>query len=225
MAFLRKLLAEKPVRAGLKFGINQNVRLISVSNEERLKEGEVVPRNTYMVFSQFDDKGAIIANSEFSYFNFNSTIDPELTLNNFVEQISQLTSLAKLYNPEAVIDPTDGYESMADIKKDLKTSKGCKTLNNLIYAQFEEAIKDYVGIESPLIRLKVVSDTKTGKYLQLPKFAAYAELMSSPLNLHLTPTEIKNRNKVLEEAVPTADTKGDNPDAAPAKSRLTGLAL
>jgi len=217
MAFLRKLLAEKPVRAGLKFGINDNVRLISITNEERIREGEVVPKNTYMTFQQFDAKGVVVAVSEFSYFNFNPELSDDLIFNNFIEQISQLTSLAKLFNPDAVIDPTDGYESMDEIKKDLKSRKGCKFFNDVIYEQFEKAVKGTLGIESPLLRLKVVSDSKLGKYLQLPKYATYAELMENPCNLVMTPTEIKNRAKSMEEPVATADTKGDAPDAAPIK--------
>lgn len=225
MAFLRQLLAEKPVRAGLKFGINENVRLVSINNDEKLREGEVIAKNTYMTFVQYDEKNVPIANSEFSYFNFNPDLDSEIVVNNFIEQISQLTSLAKIYNPEAVIDPTEGYEEMADIEKDLRTRKGCKFFNDLIYKQFEEAIKDYIGVESPLIRLKVVSDYKTGKYLQLPKSAAFAELMEvDPTGLHLTPSDIKNRAKSLEPVAVTSDTKGDNPDdAAPKKMRLSGL--
>jgi hypothetical protein len=223
MAFLRKLLAEKPVRTGLKFGINENVRLISITNEERMREGEVVTKNTYMTFQQFDDKNAPIASSEFSYFNLNPDLESDLLVTNLIEQTSQLTSLAKLFNPDAVIDPTQGYEDMDDIKKDLKTRKGCKHFNDVIYSQFEESIKDYIGTESPLLRLKVVSDTKTGKYLQLPKYASYAELMDSPCNLVLTPSEIKNRAKSAEETPVTADTKGDKPEAAPKKSALSGL--
>jgi hypothetical protein len=225
MAFLRQLLAEKPVRAGLKFGINENVRLISISNDEKLKEGEVIPKNTYMVFAQYDDKNVVIANSEFSYFNLNPDLDSEIVLSNFIEQISQLTALAKIFNPTAVIDPTEGYDSMEDISKDLRTRKGCKAFNDEIYSQFEEAIKEFVGSESPLLKVKVVSDYKTGKYLQLPKSAAFAELMeTSPTSLHLTPSEIKNRAKSLEPVVVTSDTKGDNPEgAAPKKMRLTGL--
>jgi hypothetical protein len=224
MAFLRQLLAEKPVRAGLKFGINENVRLVSITNEEKLREGEVIAKNTYMTFVQYDEKNVPIANSEFSYFNLNPDLDSEIVLNNFIEQISQLTALAKLYNPSAVIDPTEGYEDMADITKDLRTRKGCKAFNDAIYAQFEESVKEFIGTDSPLLRVKVVSDYKSGKYLQLPKSAAFAELLeTNPTALHLTPSEIKNRAKSLEPVVVTSDTKGDTPDEAPKKMRLSGL--
>ena len=66
---LEAILTNKPVRVPLEFGINENVRLMSINNDERTYEGEKIKRNTYMTFVKFSPEGKKIASSEFSYFN------------------------------------------------------------------------------------------------------------------------------------------------------------
>jgi len=224
MPFLRKILAERPVRTQLEFGINENVRLISISNEKRMREGEVIKKNTHMNFAKFNSKGEVIANTEFSYMDFNPGAD--YTFSNFIDQIAQMSGIVKLLNPEAdPIDPTEGYESVEEIQKDLGTKKGCDAFINIMYEQFEAALEGKIGPDSELIRLKVITDYKTGKYLQLPKESKIAELMSQEKsNLNITPTELKNKNKAMEPEVISPDAKGDAPDTAVKKrSALKGL--
>lgn len=224
MPFLRKILADRPVRTPLEFGINENIKLVSISNEKRMREGEVIKKNTYMTFNKFNSKGVVIASSEFSYMNFNPGAD--YTFDNFIDQVAQMTNLVRLINPDAnPIDPTEGYESIEEIQRDLGNKKGCEALTEKMYAQFEEALEGKLGEDCPALRLKVVTDSKTGKWLQLPREAVVAELMDSgSTNLHITPYELKNRNKALEPASIAPDVKGDAPDTAVKKrSALKGL--
>ena len=57
MSLLRKMLAIKPVRTPLDFGINEDVRLTAIDNETRKWEGEVIPRNTFLTITKFDNNG------------------------------------------------------------------------------------------------------------------------------------------------------------------------
>ena len=66
---LRELLASKPVRTPLEFGINENIRLVKIDNEPRKNKGELVRRNTYMTFTKFNSKNDAVASSEFNYFD------------------------------------------------------------------------------------------------------------------------------------------------------------
>lgn len=222
MPFLRKILADRPVRTPLEFGINENIKLVSISNEKRMREGEVIKKNTYMTFSKFNAKGDVIASSEFSYMNFNPGAD--YTFDNLIDQVAQMTNIVNLINPDAnPIDPTEGYESIEELQRDLGNKKGCEALTEKMYAQFEEALEGKLGAECPLLRLKIVTD-KTGKWLQFPKEAIVAELMESETNFHITPYELKCRNAALEPASIAPDAKGDAPDTAVKKrSALKGL--
>jgi hypothetical protein len=224
MPFLRKILAERPVRTPLEFGINENVRLISISNEKRMREGEVIKKNTHMTFAKFNSKNEVIATSEFSYMNLNPGAD--YTFDNFVDQVAQMSAIVKTINPESEpIDPTEGFTSLEEIKEALSSKKGCDKFIEDMYSQFEKSLEDCIGNESPLLRIKVVTDSKTGKWLQLPKEPNILERMEQEnTNLHITAYELKNKNKAMEPTVITPDTKGDAPDVAvKKKSALKGL--
>jgi len=222
MAFLRELLASKPIRVSLEFGINENVRLVSVTNEERKREGEVIRRNNYMTFVKYDSKGVPIANSEFSYMN----LDPnsEYTFSNFIAQTTQMNHIARVLNPDAEVDPTEGYETEEQLSKDLKTKAGCEKFIKVLHEQFLAAIENFIGPDSEFIRVKVITE-KTGKYLQLPKEGLTIELASSKAKLNITPYETKMKNAALDApSGETADRKGDAPDTlVKKKSALAGL--
>jgi hypothetical protein len=212
MSFLRELLNSKPVRTPLSFGINERVRLVSLSNEEKKKDGEVIKRNTYMVFSKFDEEEKIIASSEFSYFNLDPTKD--FTMENLASQTSQLQNLCDLLSPGSIIDPLEGYDSLEEVEEDLGNIKGCKKLQGRLYEQFEKAVGDKIGKDSPLIRLKVVTDNK-GKFLQLPRESRIAELNSDPCTLSISAYELKvyeSRNESSTTEKP--DEAGESPDSA-----------
>lgn len=222
MGLLRELLASKPVRTPLEFGINENIRFTTLSNEERKRDGEIIRRNNYMTFVKYDSEGNALANSEFSYMNLDST--SEYVWENLIDQVTQMNKIAQTFNPEASIDPTEGYEDLEELQKDLKTKSGCAKLLKIMSEQFEEALEGKIGPDSPLLRLKIITDAKTGKYLQLPKEAHVMELMDSKPTLNISAYELKNKNKALDTPVIEADRKGDAADTVvKKKSALAGL--
>jgi hypothetical protein len=221
MSLLRKILAIKQVRTPLEFGINENVRLVAIDNEVRKWEGEIIKRNTFLTFAKFDAKDIKIASSEFSYFNLDHTSD--FVLDNLVSQLGHLNALVGILNPGIEIDPTTSYEDLDEVKAALRTKKGCEHFMTVMWEQFLEAVTDKIGNESPLLRMKVVTDSK-GRWVQLPRESHFVEAVDSDCTLSITPYELKIRNKGLEATVEKADEKGDSPmDKPKKKSALAGL--
>jgi len=222
MAFLRKLLADRPVRTPLEFGINENIRLVKIDNEPRTKEGELITRNTYMTFTKFNDKNEPIASTEFSYFD----LDPEKdnNLSNLANQLAQLQNILDLLNPEAgAIDPTAGYKSVEALSSDLQNRKKSKALIDKMFDLFAEALEGKIGNESELLRLKIVTDSK-GKYLQLPRESHIAELMTTePSALKITPYEVKMHAKGQESQSPEVKTPDEVSERPKKTSALRNL--
>lgn len=192
MTFLRELLANKPVRTRLDFGINDNIRLIKIDNEERKKDGEIIRRNTFITFAKFSSKNEVLASSEFSYYN----LDPESdrVIENFSNQVAQLQNIANVLGSEETIDPTGDYESFDELEADLNSKKGCKKLMKKLWKEFENAVDGLYGEDSELLRLKVITDNK-GKYLQLPREATVIEKMSSDCKLTISAYELKIKQR------------------------------
>jgi hypothetical protein len=222
MSLLRRILAIKPVRLPLEFGINENIRLTAISNEVRKRDGEVIPRNTFLTFSKYNEKGQKIAATEFSYFNLDHT--SQFVLENLVTQLAQLTELASLLNPDAAIDPISSFETEEEIVEALRTSKGCKAIMKDMYDQFEESVKDFINDESPLLRVKIVTDNK-GKYLQLPREGHFVENVETPCTLSINAYELKTRQKGAEPQTETPDRPAGTDEATKPKkkSALAGL--
>ena len=221
MGLLRALLAAKPVRTPLDFGVNENVRLISINNDERVREGERINRNTYMTFAKYDSKGKKIASSEFSYFDLDPSSD--FVVENLTTQIAQLNDIVSFFGIEDVVDPTTEFEDMEELMASIKSKKGCKALVDDMWKQFSDLVGDLVGEESPLARIKVVTDSK-GKWLQLPKDSHIIESVENDCTLSINRYELSLRAKGLEAPKEEADSKGDSPDEKPKKkSALSGL--
>lgn len=219
MSLLRKLLATKQVRTPLEFGINEEVRLLKISNDVRKRDGEAIPRHMYMTFGKFNKKGELVANSEFNYFNFNP--EYENVINNLFTEVSQLNNLVSIINPEAKFSPADDYEDLAEIQEAISTKKGCKSLQDSIWKAFNKAVKNSIGNESTPFNLKVITDYKTGKYLQLPSEGSIAENIGvDPSELSISPSEIRNMNKALVPTETSADGSGAKP---PAKSPILDI--
>jgi hypothetical protein len=221
-SFLRQLLLNKQIRTQLEFGINDNVRLVKIDNTQRKREGEIVNRNTYMTFSKFDSKGEVMASSEFSFFNLDPTADR--VMENFANQVAVMQNIVDILSPGNIIDPTTGYDDFDEIEKALKTKKGCKDFQDTLWELFESALDGKVGEESPLVRLKVVTNNK-GKYLQLPNESPVMESMEvEETALTISAYERKCKEKGLEAPTETADVKGNAPAEKPSKkSNLTNL--
>lgn len=217
-SILRYLLSLNTNRVSLDFGVNENCRLIKIDNTPRVREGETVKKNTFLTFAKYNSKNEIIGQNEFSFFN----LDPEgkYAFDNFITQLSQLTTVANLLNPEVTFDPTEDFESEEEIVKLLSTPKGCKELQNKMFDTFSEVVSEFVGEQCPLMAVKVVTD-KTGKYLQLPKEAQFCALMSEDYSfLKVTAYELKLKNAALTPSTAVADEKG----AAPSQAKKDALA-
>lgn len=216
MSLLRQLLAAKPVRTQLEFGIQANVRLISMNNTTKLRDGVPVPTNTFLTFGQFNDKNELIAQSEFDYYNLNNEYDNVIP--NLSTQVSQLTSIVEILNPGHEFDPTSAYEDYDELVADSKSKKGCKSLMDSVWKAFNKAVGKKVGMESPLMRLKVVVDYKTGKYTQLGNDGIIVEandIDESDVQLKITTKELKDKAKsLIEVTTAKADAGGDKPTQA-----------
>ncbi len=220
---LRDLLASRPVRTPLEFGIQENIRLIAISNEVKKRDGEVIQRNTYMTFAKFDKDNKVMAQSEFNYFNLRH--DSDYTGANLATQASQLKNIISVVNPDGVdkFNPTKGYESMDEINDDMKTKSGCKKLMDSMYKSFERALGDSVGHDSPLMRLKVVVDYKTGKYTQLPDDSRIVESMDDEVSLKITNKEKRNKEKATLITKVSADSAGNSPGVATSKAAIIDI--
>lgn len=222
MSLLRALLAFKPVRTPLEFGINENVRLVAIDNSERTRDGEKISRNTYMTFSQYNPENKKIASTEFSYYNLDHS--SEFVKDNLIQQIAQLNDICQFFGVKGQVDPTADFEDIQELLASLKTKDGCKALMESMWKQFSELVGDLVGEDSPLARLKVITDSK-GKYLQLPKDSHIIEPISNECKLSISSYELKMKAKGLTDiSTAEADAKGEAPGAAPKKkSSLAGL--
>ena len=215
MSLLRKLLSVKPVRAQLEFGINENVRLVNIDNEVRKYEGDVIEKNTFLTFAKFNDNNEKIAATEFSYFNLDHTSD--FVFDNLINQIGHLNKICSLLGAENGVDPTGDYEDLDELKDALRTKKGCEKFMSDMWEQFSENVGDLVGIDSPLLRIKVINDTKSGKYLTLPKDDHFLELAEKSCTLQVTPFEMKIHAKGQAPQQEAPDDKGEGPDEKPKK--------
>lgn len=220
MSLLRELLAVKIVRTPLGFGIHDNVRLVKIDNAERMRENEVVNKNTYLTFAKFDANNNKIASSEFNYFNLDHTSD--YVFDNLITQIGHLNKICSLLNPGSSIDPTEGYESVEEIKDALRTKKGCEEFMKAMWAQFEQQVEDYVGLESPLLRIKVITDS-SGQFFNLPRESHFLELMENDCTLSISAYELRMHAKGAEPKTVNADEKGSKPEDKPRKSSLKNL--
>jgi hypothetical protein len=208
-SILRFLMSLNQHSPQLDFGVNLDCRLVKIDNTPRMREGEVVKRNTYLTFAKYNKKNEVIGQTEFNFFN----LDPEskYTFDNFVEQLSKLTVLAKILAPDETYDPTTGFKSAEDIEEALKAPKSCKVLQDKMYNDFEEIVADKIGIESPLIALKVVTE-KSGKYLQLPREDKFCSLMSGDYSfLKISAYELKMKESALVPQTSVPDEKGKAP--------------
>lgn len=208
MSLLRAILAAKPVRTPLDFGINDNVRLISIDNNERTKDGEKISRNIFMTFAKYNAEGKRIAASEFSYYNLDHT--SKHVRENFIQQVFQLNDICKFLGIKTAVDPTTGM-TMEELDAKLGTKAGCQELIATMWEQFSDLASGLVGETSPLGRLKVVTDTK-GKWLQLGRETHIIEPMSVPNTLTLSAYDLKLQQAGLTATPETADGKGTAPD-------------
>lgn len=209
MSIVRDFINSAPVRERLEFGINKNVRLVKVSNEEILIDGLRLNKNTHLTFKKYDDEGNEIAESTFNYWDLDSK--KSFVRDNFMTQLGQLSALVyavagedigKSYNP--VDDVADGE----DLLNRLKTASGCQNLQERMVNEFIDAIGSAANENSPLLRLKVVT-SPDGKYLNLPNSIQFVESMDIPEEKSILQITAKEREYYLNGFKPEQE-KPDN---------------
>tara|TARA_R110000796_G_scaffold38210_7_gene96312 strand:- start:1597 stop:2271 length:675 start_codon:yes stop_codon:yes gene_type:complete len=219
MTFLRQLLANRPVREQLPFGINERVKIVSINNDPRKRNGEVVNQNTYINFVKFDEDDAKISSKEFSWFN--AQHDSEYLLENIATQLTQLTHIMNAYGIDEELDPTVGYESEEEMIEELSSKAGLKAFLGLMWEMFSEELSDKIGPDSKFINLKVVTDYK-GKYIELPKVGNFIEEYTEEADkeegykstLTLTPKEVQAKLKATQPNTAKPDAEGNKPPEA-----------
>ena len=179
----------------LEEGIHDNCRIIDVDIQPReTHKGERIKRNTYIKLGKFDAKGKRkLAEKEISWFNIDPT--SQYVLDNFREQIIQMTGILKCYyTEEEVLEKFDIFKDIAGFETAMKDNTtlevdelevalknkplATKLLTNAI-TSFWELIQNKYGYESDLIRIKLTFD-KSGKYIQQPGYGNFAESMKVP---------------------------------------------
>jgi hypothetical protein len=208
MSILKLILAEKPVREGLPFGIQENVALTAISNEKRMKDGEMIRRNTYLTFTQYNDdkRSKKIRQSTFSYFDLDPA-KPDMLMDNLSTQIAQLVNIVSVIRPDFVFNPLEGVkaDTQPELLALLTSNKDCMSFTNTIFANFEKAISEHLGAACPLMRLKVVTD-KNNRSTQLPKDGIIVEPITKEVtSLKMSAYEVSLSLKVPTASSPTAD--------------------
>jgi hypothetical protein len=218
MTILRALLSTETVRTPIEFGIQENIRLVSIDNTERVREGEPVKKNTFLTFVQYNDKNEKIASSEFSYFNLDETSN--FVKDNLITQLGQLNKLVSIYKDrEDLIDPLVEFESLSELDDALRTARGCKRIMQKMWEEFSAHIAEHIGENSKLLRVKIITDSK-GKYLQLPREIHFAEPVEQECSLNITAYEMNLRQKGLQQTT----VKPDNTtDTAPSRPPITSI--
>ena len=215
MLTLQYLIANKPTKTQLSFGINENVRLIAISNAERRNDDEsIINRNTYMTFAKFNEENVEVAKTELSYFYRKSDDkDPLIRLST---QISQLTHIARLYNPAAVLDPFQGYTTIEALQQDLTNNLKIKEITDKLYTLFEAEVANKIGPGSKPFRMKVVYSSKG--YPQLPSDDLIVEDMSIPITqtkITITDFELRMKENKNNNNKPAGLTEQPASSAAP----------
>lgn len=220
MKFLRKLLTEKPVRTPIPFGINENVRLVSIDNTPRFKDNARLERNTFLTFQQFNADGKVVASTEVFYFDL--TPNQDYTAKSLAKQYGQLQCICDVLGANTIIDPTLIYDNNeAAYEAGLKDKAKCEEMQDLMWTQFHNGVKDLVGKESKLLRMKVVT-SKDGLHLNLPSASLFLEPMDQEsTSLSITPYELKCKRAANETPSITPDVKGGVPgERAKSKAAL-----
>jgi len=170
-------LDSMPVDARLPFGVVKNVRLTGISNEPRTdRKGQLIKKNCFLTFGQYNGEGKIISESTFSYFNFEK---PDYAKDNFSHQLIQLTEILTYCMPKDVasdvVDKIGDYVNDNIEDYDQIFNKPIKNADIPFVTDTMTALVDYIISISEehisdgrLVQLMLGCD-KTGKFVDLPR--------------------------------------------------------
>lgn len=211
MNLFKQLVQSAPVGNRLKFGYQDNIKLIKIDINERKNKGLVIKQNTYITLAQIDLKTQkIIAQSEGSYWNFDHTTD--FVMQNFIDQFTSLVSLIEVtggdvekFEQEVLAFLPEKYDQPDEY---IKTKEGALAMQTALSNVSFAHLKDKVGDDSPLFKCKITVNKKG--FFELGKVENWILLMDSEEKLAtITPKERKNYRESLK-----ADTdKPVEPDA------------
>lgn len=203
-------MSTRVIKKPLEFGINPNCRLLSMTNERRVREGVPTPQHTRLTFGQYNSDNEQIANTEFSFYDFDPTDNSRIVqdIANYAQTLQQLVGI---FNPTEYdnFDPTKGVKvPNDDLEKFLKKKENCRIIVDAMYKNTEVLLQDFIGPDSTLVRLKVICNKNS--YVGLPRNGQFIEPMDvaeEDSALALTAYERKIRDEATRPQKP--DNKKD----------------
>ena len=211
MNLFKELVITAPVSSRLQFGYNENVIISAIDTTVRKVKGLPIKANTFITLSQVDpETRKVIAQNEFNYWNLDSTTD--FVVSNFMEQFTSLASILDALGKdmgtfEMTVLTALNAES-ADVEATVKTKDGAKLAQDTLQNTFYDMAKDVIGINCPLLKIKLVCNKKG--WLELPKVMGCVLPMT---NLEALPEVTSQEKRIHAEALSTtAEPKIVKPD-------------
>ena len=213
MSNIRKDLLTRGRVSRLNYGVHDNCVITAVDLEDRKRKGQLEKKIIYITFATVDPETKKRKSEvELSWFRFDFT--SEYIFSNIREICVQLHGILTCYMTEdeafeALATLFDGFEfkSVDDIENHKWKKKEVDTFTEKLKLLFGQAIKDNIGLDKSLIRVKVTTDNK-GEYANIPKFGVFTEPMSvEKTALQFSNYELKNHSKAgtVNGAADTAD--------------------
>lgn len=187
--------------AKLSKGIHDNIVITKVDTEDRKSKGVPIKKMLYITFATVDPETRKRKNEvEVAWW----TLDPssEYFFSNLREFCVQLQGILTCYMSdddafEAMSKVFDEFEfkSVAEIEETKWKRKDVDLVQTSLKDAFAAAISPFVGVNSPLIRLKLTTDSK-GENVALPSYGSFTEPMSvKDSHLKFSESELKAQSK------------------------------
>ena len=223
MNLFKELVVTAPVSSRLQFGFNENVIISAIDTTVRKIKGLPIKANTFITLSQVDQETRkVIAQNEFNYWNLDSTTD--FVVNNFMEEFTSMASILDALGKdmgtfELTVLTALGAETQ-EVDVTVKTKDGAKLAQDTLQNTFYDMAKDVIGVNCPLLKIKLVSNKKG--WLELPKVMGCVLPMAS---LEALPDITSQEKRVHADALSaTAESKIVKPDALGSAKPLVATA-
>lgn len=185
----------------LSYGIHDNCVISNISTDDRKVKGEVQKKMIYLTVTTIDPETKKKKSEvELSWFKLDFTSD--YLFSNIREMCVQLHGILSCYVSEeeafeGMITLFDeyGFANFEEIESHKWKKKEIDSLILKLKELFYNIMKDHVGLESDLIRVKITTDNK-GEYSNIPKFGKFTEpMVKTPTELQFSNYEHKNHSK------------------------------
>jgi hypothetical protein len=182
-------------------GIHDNVVITKVDPEERKSKGVPIKKMLYITFATVDPESRRKKNEvELAWW----TLDPtsEFFFSNLREFCVQIQGLLACYMTDdeafaAMSTTFDEFEfkSVAEIEETKWKRNDVNSIQDTLATLFAAAIAPFVGVDKPLIRLKVSTDSK-GENVAFSSYGVISEPMTvAETHLKFSDAELKNHSK------------------------------